>query len=212
MVFKPISGSNSRGVVLIQNQEQLKKHIKSKRKFSFATKLDLFRRRYFRTKKSYPEYPNYSNKEDLAQYLKYIVSEQCFVLQEFVPNLTYDIRVLIMNDKYYIVKRHVNDGDFRASGAKKFDFNYQADSKLLDYAKLIYEKMNTPFLSLDLYQSNNQIGLFEYQALHFGTSVYMKNDTYYYYNNDSWNTGKYELNIEIEIADGLSKYLKKKKL
>jgi glutathione synthase/RimK-type ligase-like ATP-grasp enzyme len=37
--------------------------------------------------------------------------------QDFIPNNTFDIRVVIIGDKAFAIKRHVRENDFRASGS-----------------------------------------------------------------------------------------------
>ena len=38
------------------------------------------------------------------------------VVQEFIPGLKNDYKVLIFGSKYYVLYRRVREGDFRASG------------------------------------------------------------------------------------------------
>lgn len=210
IVFKTIDGSNGKGVKLISSKDELVKVIKSNRKITFLDKIDIIRRRYFRKKKSYKEYPDYTNEKDLEQYIAYITNEKCFVLQQYVPDLDCDYRVLAINDKYFVTKRLVNDGDFRASGTKRFVFDFPLDETLLDYIKELKDKFDTPFFSTDVGFKNGKYHLFEYQALHFGLNVYVKSNVYYYKTNDGWQKQDFKPDIEMDIADGLAGYLDEK--
>ena len=50
--------------------------------------------------------------------------EKGYVLfQEFIPNSIFDIRVIVINNKAFAIKRMVRNGDFRASGSGNISFN-----------------------------------------------------------------------------------------
>jgi len=132
------------------------------------------------------------------------------VLQEFIPNLKWDFRVLIIFDRYYITKRHVRENDFRASGAKKFDFNFKPDEQILDFAKNIYSKFDTPFLSIDIAFDEKACYLIEFQALHFGLNVLVKSGGYYSFLDKKQIFHKKKPEIEEDLIYGLLRYLEKK--
>lgn len=46
--------------------------------------------------------------------------------QEFIPNNLYDIRVVVVGDKAFALKRHVRKGDFRASGSGYIEYDKNA--------------------------------------------------------------------------------------
>jgi glutathione synthase/RimK-type ligase-like ATP-grasp enzyme len=209
IVFKTIDGSNGKGVYLIKSQKELFETVRKYEKNSFFERLDLFRRKYFRKKKTYKEYPDYSNEKDLIQYSEYIKPNKRFVLQEFVPNLKWDYRVLIISDRFYITKRHVRANDFRASGAKIFDFNFKPNPQILNFAKDIFSKFDNPFLSIDIAFDGKDCYLLEYQALHFGLNVLIKSQGYYSFSNDKWSLNIKTPEIEEDLIYGLVKYLKK---
>ena len=151
VVLKTVDGSNGKGVFLANNERELTKIVqKIELKMTVLQKIDLLRRKYFRKKKNYSVYPNYNNRKDYYQYKDYIRNEKRFVLQQFIPKLTFDYRVLALYDKYYVMKRHTKEGDFRASGTKLFDFNVEKNQELLNYAKNIFDKIKTPMLSMDI--------------------------------------------------------------
>lgn len=179
VVLKTVKGSNGKGVFLIRNKkdflEKAKKLLKGQ---SLAAKVDLFRRKYFR-KKKFKEYPDFSDRKDYVEYREYIKIEENFVLQEFVPGLSFDYRVLIAFDRFYVTQRSVNKGDFRASGTKRFGFSKTPDPGLLNYAKAVYDRFDTPFLSIDVLYDGKEYYLAEYQALHFGVNVIVKSEGYF---------------------------------
>lgn len=207
LVLKGTEGSNAKRVYLIHDLAELHSRIKRLSRQNVFVQFDLLRRKYFRGKKEYKEYPQYSNKEDYLQYRDYILDESNFVLQKFVEGIDYDFRVLVLYDKYYVTKRHTREGDFRASGAKRFDFTFDADPRLLDYAKGVYEKFDTPFLSMDICPHGEHYELLEYQALHFGINVLVKSTGYYLQSGRAWVFAESPPDIELGIADGIAKYI-----
>lgn len=179
VILKTTEGSNGTGVYLIQNKEQLKKTRKElQKKFSLPTKLDLFRRKYFRRKK-FKDYPDFSNRQDYYEYKEHITQETNFILQEFIPDLSYDYRVLIAFDRYYVSRRDTKPGDFRASGSKLHNPLHEPNDKLLNYARTIYGHFDSPFLSIDVVFDGKNYYMIEFQALHFGQNVIIKTEGYF---------------------------------
>lgn len=73
-----------------------------------------------------------------------------FLVQEFVPGLSGDFKVLRMGDRYYTLYRRNRPGDFRASGSGDFDFQDTGGvdrDALLDYAERAAEMIDTPLVS-----------------------------------------------------------------
>jgi len=211
VVLKSVSGSNGKQVWLANNRNELESLIKKYFiKIKLSDRIDLLRRKYFRKKKFYKEYPDYSNKTDLEQYSEYITTCRPFILQEFIEGLEYDYRVLVLNDKYYVTKRHVKTGDFRASGAKKFDFDFTPGDGLMKFAENIHTKLGAPLSSLDICEKNGKYFLIEFQALHFGINVFVKSNRYFIKENDSWIKKVRNNNFETELAEAFINYITEK--
>lgn len=210
VVLKTVDGSNGKGVYLINSKDKLHIKIKKIQKLSLLTRADLFRRKYFRKKKQYLDYPDYDNLTDFIQYKDYITEEKNFILQEFIPELKFDYRVLIIYNRYFVTKRENRDNDFRASGSKRFRFNFEVSDQLLSYAEEIYNKFDTPFLSIDIAQSNKNFYLLEFQALHFGINVLVKSKGYFTKVNNNWNFIENKNMIEEQLGYGLIQYIQSK--
>lgn len=209
LVFKTLTGSNSTGVALVNSLDdiwhELQKH---ERKPGLGQKLDFLRRKYIRKKKHFPGYPNYDLAKDAAWYQDYMTPELPFILQDFIPGLSYDYRVIVLGDKYFISKRHTQAGDFRASGAKLFDFNLTAPEPILDKARALYTSFQAPFLSIDLGEdASGKLYLFEYQASHFGINAIVRGTGYYTYNGNAWKFTEAKPAFERFLAQGLDLYL-----
>lgn len=97
-----------------------------------------------------------------------------FVVQPMIMGLDADWKVLVYGTHYYVLKRHVRPGDFRASGSH---CNYLAGREadipdcVLDMVRTVYEKLNVPQLSVDVAFKGERPYLIEFQCLHFGTST-----------------------------------------
>jgi len=212
IVIKTIDGSNGKGVFLCKSIDEIEKKIGRFSTLPFDEKIDLFRRKYLRERKVIQEYPNYSNKQDYLEYKDYITPKLRFIAQEFIPNQRNDFRVLAIEDRYFVIKRHNRNNDFRASGSKLFDSNFDADENLLNTAKYIKSIIvGTPYLSMDFIfdERDNKYYLLEFQALHFGVSAILKNDGYYANNNGNWKKNVCKTTFEEQLAWGLFNYLKR---
>ncbi|MCI0496174.1 hypothetical protein L0Z72_14300 [candidate division KSB1 bacterium] len=207
VVLKSVDTSNGKGVFLAHDQNELIHLIEKLEKQNPLVKLDLIRRKYFRKQKKHDYYPDYSNQTDYHHYRDYILKEKNFLLQEFIPNLNHDYRAMVFFDKYYVARRYAHEGDFRASGTKIHEYDLEVDPSLLNFTKRIYEKFDTPFLSIDVGQLNDDYGLFEFQGLHFGINLLIKSKGYYELEHGSWIFKSAKSIIEEEIALGLVKYL-----
>jgi len=207
-VLKTIDGSNGTGVFLVHNKAELLKKIKLvTTKLGFFQKLDLLRRKHFRHKKTVKGWPEFDAVRDFHAYKEYVKPTRNLVIQQFIPDLEFDFRVLAVHDHFYVTKRHVKDGDFRASGTKLFDFDTGDVQKILNYAKEIHQKVNLPYLSMDVAVSGDKYYLLEYQALHFGNNVIKLSDGYYQQENTDWKFIKAKPDVNKVLADGLVRFL-----
>lgn len=210
VVLKATEGSNGTRVFMIHDESELADTVEKKlTRTDFSTRLDLFRRKIIRSKKSYPEYPDYSNKTDLEHYAPYIAENDNFILQELVPDRDCDYRILALGNKYFAEKRLIRKNDFRASGSKMFVTDIEIDKKMLEFARNFKEKTDTPFISLDICERNGEFYLIEFQGLHFGINVVMKTKGYYDSENN-WNFSEHRPEIERYIAEGLDYFLVEK--
>jgi glutathione synthase/RimK-type ligase-like ATP-grasp enzyme len=209
-VLKTIDGSNGTEVFLIHDKKQLLHQIKSLLPGQdLFTALDLFRRKYLRTKKVAKGWPEYDPLEDYYSYKEYMYKTRNFIIQKFIPDLEFDFRVLAVFDHFYITKRHVREGDFRASGAKLFDNNTGDVQNILNFAQTISDRFKHPFLSMDIAVSGEKHYLLEYQALHFGNNVIKLSEGYYQKEKDTWALIRQAPNVNLVLALGLLRFLEK---
>ena len=79
---------------------------------------------------------------------------------------------MVKNIIYFI--GDVRDNDFRASGSHKFIFKEDIPDGILDFAKLIFDILNVPNLSIDVAFDGNKFHLLEFQAIYYGITTIVK--------------------------------------
>ncbi len=174
VVFKTIAGAGSSGVCLIRDEAVRKKIRKKYFRVSLIRKVIRLQRKFKLTTKHYEAY-HYRHK-----------GFRRHVMQEFVPGMSFDYKVLIFGDRFFVLKRFVRDGDFRASGSGKFDFEANVPDQVLNFALDISERLSAPQLSLDIAQSQQACHLIEYQALNFGPITLKQSKGHYRRGDGTW--------------------------
>jgi hypothetical protein len=98
------------------------------------------------------------------------------------------------------------------SGQAELNFDFHASDALLDYARDIYERFDTPCLSVDIGSRDGDFYLFEYQALHFGINVIIKGNGFYRHSSQGWEFIDDKTFFEHALADALIYHLETRKL
>jgi len=159
VVFKTAEGSGSVGVALVENPEALRKIVKSRCGVFCLPTMFGFHRYLKRLLKSLSR-----GESDL-----HYPYRRKFVLQNLVPELAGDFKVLRFGYKYYVLCRENRNGDFRASGSGLFFSPDNMDvNRLLDFASLAFEEIGFPLCALDIAWDGHQHHLLEFQCVHFG--------------------------------------------
>jgi len=197
VVVKMASGASSLGVFLGKGYDDLLSKVrKASRTFHLKKDIKEVLRKF--KHKDYIPVSKHRNK---------------FITQNFIPNLTNDWKILVYNDKYYIIERPVRKNDFRASGSGKekylFGDKVNIPEGIFDYAKAIYDKLNVPMLSIDIAYANNQFYTLEFQFTGFGTSGQQLSESYFLFNNNKWEAIYEKLELEQVYVDSIVGYLEK---
>ena len=191
IVVKMASGASSLGVFLGKSYKELVAKVKKASK-TFYFKQDVIE---FLRKLKHKEYIPVSRHRGK------------FITQNFIPNLTNDWKILVYLDRYYIFERPVRENDFRASGSgkEKYLFGDKASipNGILDYAKSIYDKLDSPMLSVDIAYANNQFYTLEFQFTGFGTSGQQLSENYFSLQNGNWESVYEKLDLEQVYADSV---------
>ncbi|MHA5067736.1 ATP-grasp domain-containing protein [Cetobacterium somerae] len=208
IIMKKINGAGSSQVFKINSKNELIDKIKKN------IKTQEYIKKYLKKKISEIIIKLKLDRKNLKKYQNYVLEEinmEPFVLQEFVPDLESDWKILVFGKKYYALNRRVREGDFRASGSGKLFFIEPPES-VLNYAEKIYKKLDTPIASLDIcINKNNECNLIEFQSLHFGPYTIMKSNYYYEKINSNWKQIFKKSNLSEEYANAMVEYINDKK-
>jgi len=193
-VLKPALGAMSRGVTKATTVQEL---IEKAKRLS-RTPHRLYELRDFLRSKKVPGYRRESRYQGR------------FIVQPLIPGLSADWKVLVYGDQYYVLKRHVRPGDFRASGSHN---NYLPGRHagipdvVLSLVEQVYRRLDVPHLSVDVAFDGKRPYLFEFQALYFGTSTHDLCEEYFTTEKDRWVFRKKTMNEEEVVAWGTAHYL-----
>ena len=192
-VLKGASGAKSKNVYLAHNKnEALKIAVLISEKKSFNTRFkDLLRAK---------RHKNYTRESH---------TKHKFIVQEFIPELKNDWKILIFHDKLFVLSRGIKSNDFRASGQGK-DYksgrNSDFPEKYLNDLYSFYKALNTPYVSLDVAIKNEQLYIFEYQCILFGKSTITMSDEYFQLKSGEWELTKNEVSQEALLVHSIISY------
>lgn len=212
-VFKTLNGSMASGVVLINSIEQLLNLDNQFKKKSFIEKLKYMKRKRAKTNAANPDVLNLkpNSQYSLINFKEFFSKRNPFIIQNFVPNLECDYKVLVFGSKYYVLKREIRENDFRASGSGKFKW-VKPPTEILDYAYEIQSTLNAPFISLDLgIDSKKTVHLFEFQGIGFGPLTLINSNSFFYKTENNWEEKQEESNLEFEYANAIHYHIQKAK-
>ena len=166
VVFKLRRGAGSFNVMLIKNYYQATqainksfgrgysnynsiiafKEILKKKKTTKINKIDLIKslaRLFIK-----PKFTKITGKESGYVYF-----------QEFIPDNSYDVRVIVIGDKAFAIKRTVRTNDFRASGSGIIEFGKNNfDDKTIRIAFEVADKLSAQCIAFDfVYKENDPL-------------------------------------------------------
>jgi glutathione synthase/RimK-type ligase-like ATP-grasp enzyme len=196
VVVKKFDGAMSRGVFLANSKSDLIEKVRSisRAKFPKEDLKDLIRPRKHKG------------------YLKESIYRKKYVVQQFIPDLANDWKVLVYGERLFILTRHNRKNDFRASGSH---CNYLAGSKsklpegILDFALRVRDGLHVPHVSLDIIFDGHKFHAVEFQAIYFGTSTVNMSDVFFEKVDSRWKQFENKLSIEQLYADGIFWFLNK---
>ena len=191
-VLKSSEGSRSSGVALLANQCQAKSII---RKISFSPTIQNLKR-------------GIKNIFYGGGYKKTSHHRRKFIIQEYIPGLKGDFKVLIYSDKYFVLWRDNRTNDFRASGSGKLSFPDDVPVSLLNFARDVYKGLDVPYISIDIGQSlSGKKHLLEFQFLMFGQYTLEKSHYYFVPDGDGWKRINEETNLEEQFTQSIYNYM-----
>lgn len=184
IVFKLRRGAGASNVVLLKNKEQGIKL--TKRAFSKGFSQFNARNRFIEAITEFKKTKNFLEiLKGIARffiepkYSKLMPKEIGYIyLQEFIENQGYDIRLIVIGNKAYGLKRIVREGDFRASGSHMFDYS-PLPKEIVKLGFEISENLNLQCIAFDFIIDKNSKPYVIEMSYGFGTSGSSKCEGYW---------------------------------
>jgi glutathione synthase/RimK-type ligase-like ATP-grasp enzyme len=192
VIMKAAVGALSRTVKLINNYKEAQKNFDElcpKVLFSYRVH-EIIRR--FRHRNKY-------NPEEIIR--------GKVIIQNFIPNISFDWKVLIYFDKIFILKRNNRPNDFRASGSGLFSYDINVNKEILNLAWTTRLKLNVPHLSLDIAMNEKEVFIFEFQVIGFGTKTIENAPFYFEKKNSEWTLIESTVDLEEVYVTSLNDYI-----
>ncbi len=131
------------------------------------------------------------------------------VIQEFIPGLSGDYKVLYFLGRYYCLSRKNREDDFRASGSGRFSYPEDLDeiTGVLDLAEAAAAEIGMPMMSLDIGKSPEGVFLIEFQCVFFGPYTLQFAPFYCSRKNGAWTKTEGTFDLEEEYVRAVSGYV-----
>lgn len=197
-VFKLRGGAGSSNVKLMRNRDDAMKMINK----AFGSGFPSYDK-FGNIKEVFRKYRigKNSSKELLKSIRRMLVStefarvhgrEKGYVLfQEFIPNNTFDIRVITIGKKAFAIKRMVRENDFRASGSGFVKHQKEEiDTRCVEIAFKVSNRLKAQSLAYDFVFDQNNNPLIVEISYGFGTEGSSRCEGYWD-NNMVWHEGRF---------------------
>ncbi len=191
IVAKLSNGFGSNGVQLIHSKKEAENYINNN-----LTDVVKPRKNIIKYRKKIKEYEG-----------KHPLKVGKLIFQEFIAGVENDWKILIFGDKLFYLKRYFRKNDFRASGSGNFDGSETPCEELMKFAMNVKEKLDTPWVSLDIIQKDNEFFLIEYQCVHFGLYTAINSIAHFEHNDNKFIKIDEKINIDKIFAEELHRYI-----
>lgn len=195
LVLKSATGCQSQGVTLARSHAELmRKARRFSRSFHLRDALRFLAKRWLR--KGYVPESSHRRK---------------FLLQEFIPNLPGDFKVLVYGDRVFVLQRATRPNDFRASGSGRFTYARDVPPQLLDCAERLRAAYGCPYISADIGfdPATGRCILFEIQFLMFGTYTLEKSPFHFRRESDAWVVVDGPVVLEEVFAETVCRFIER---
>ena len=134
------------------------------------------------------------------------------VIQEFIPSLSGDYKVLYFLDRYFVLRRANREGDFRASGSGRFSYPLRTEevADVLDLAEAAAAEIGMPMMSLDIGKSPERCCLIEFQCVYFGPYTLQFAPHCFLRENGTWTKREGTFDLEEEYVRAVTGYIRRK--
>jgi glutathione synthase/RimK-type ligase-like ATP-grasp enzyme len=145
---------------------------------------------------------------DARGFLRMSNHRRKFLVQEYVPTLRGDYKVVIYWDRYFVLYRHNRSGSPTASGSGRLSRPYPPQM-VLDFAESVMRSFSTPFMALDIGHTFDRCHLFEFQFVCFGQRTVEDAQCYYERQGGHWAQVSSQPVVEQEFARSVDLYVRK---
>ncbi len=195
MVLKPAAGDSSNNVCLVHTPKQA---LKAAKRLSRTWSLNdvMTNLHYTMTRSGFQ--PNSYHRRKL-------------IAQEYVPNLDHDFKILAFGGRYFVEKRGIRSGDFRASGSNVTRIWPESlPVQILDSAEQLFTTCDVPFASIDILFDGKNAFLGEVQFLRFGTKPLVEAPHYWKRTKSGWRSIPGDYCWEEELVRAVVWFLKQR--
>lgn len=190
-VIKRAEGFKSRGVYLAENRMRLLQKVK----------------KIARSQNLHGEFRDQVRRLIHKNFRPESLYRKKFLIQEFIPGLENDFKVLVFDRKFYVLCRKTRKNDFRASGSGLLSYPPDPPLEMLDFALRAFRTFNVPFASFDIAQNGKAFSILEAQFVFFGTYT-IENSEFWFENTEGkWTLVKGRSILEEEYASSIISYL-----
>ena len=156
-VFKLRGGAGSQNVKLIKNRQEARRYIKKAFSFGFpaydpyASLLERWRKYRLGTTTFVDIIEGLVRFLVPPPYSRIKAREKGYIyFQDFIPNNDYDVRVIVIGQRAFAIKRNVRKNDFRASGSGHIDYNHNCIQKdVLDLSFELSKRLKSQCTAFD---------------------------------------------------------------
>ena len=207
VVIKQASSSAGAGVYLAQNSSEYRRYVKKAGRLLIASGPgDLFTT-FFKNLGKKLIKQIYPSRRGYVQYNTSPVSS-ALVVQNFIPGLSGDYKVLFFGGRFYCMYRKNRKNDFRASGSGQFfEVPDQEMSGLLDFARKLTLEIDFPIIGMDIGFDGKSYHLIEFQMIHIGTSALQRSKFWYEYHDGRWSRFEGTSNLEDEFSRSMDSFI-----
>jgi hypothetical protein len=200
-VFKSLAGFGSGGVQLVKSAEEFQTAAIPKPRYSWTDLL-----RHWKQSLAHGVRKHLLKRKDLRPYGDYYDPIQRGVIQQLIPNLECDFKVLTFQNRIFIARRGVRPNDFRASGSGRITWGPLPDG-LIAFASDTLQSFNEPYMSFDVAYDGSNFHLIEFQGVHFGPRFLFEAPTHFQRVDGNWEEKPNGISLEQAIGESLKTYL-----
>jgi glutathione synthase/RimK-type ligase-like ATP-grasp enzyme len=207
VVIKQSSGSGGAGVFLAADRKDFTRKIKQAGTCVLSNSLKGLFIDYLKklTKKVIIHF-----KPEKSKYLKYDVTplSTSLIVQNFIPGLSGDYKVLFFGGKFYMMYRKNRENDFRASGSGNFfPVPEEYQEGILDFSLRLSKEIDFPVIGMDIGFDGKDYHLLEFQVIHLGTSALHRSKFWHEYHDGKWIKYDGQSDLEEELSRSVLQHI-----